>query len=83
MSYEDNAIRIERTRYFLPAIEIKYYNVINDGKNALITRSNPKATQQINFTENLDQDGGTTMSSVIEEVKETILHFSQEIVKVL
>ena len=36
MSYEDNAIRIERTRYFLPAIEIKYYNVINDGKNALI-----------------------------------------------
>ena len=43
----------------------------------------PKAIQQINFTANLDRDGGTTMFFIIEEAKETILAFSQGTVKVL
>ena len=39
--------------------------------------------QQINFTRNLDQDGNTAMFFIIEEAKETILDFSQGIVRVL
>ena len=40
--------------------------------------ADPKAIQQINFTENL-----TTMFFIFEDPKETILYFSQETVKVL
>ena len=36
---------------------------------------NPKAIQQINFTENLDHAGNTTMLFIIEESKETIFKF--------
>ena len=43
----------------------------------------PKAIQQINFTANLDREENTTMFFIIEEAKETILHFSQGTVKVL
>ena len=43
---------------------------------------NPKVTQQLNFTRNLDQPKNTTMV-IIEEVKETILNYSQETVRVL
>ena len=42
-----------------------------------------KAIQQINFTENLDQDGNTTMFAIIEEVKENVLNLSQGTVRVL
>ena len=42
-----------------------------------------KAKQQMNFTVNLDQEGNTTIFSIIEEAKETILDFSQGTVKVL
>ena len=45
--------------------------------------ADPKAVQQIIFTANLDGDGNTTMFSIIEEAKETILDFSQGTVKVL
>ena len=38
-----------------------------------------KEIQQINFTENLEQQA--TIFSIIEEVKETVLDFSQEAVK--
>ena len=41
----------------------------------------PKAIQQINFAENLDRKGNTTMFFVIEEAKEIILDFSQGIVR--
>ena len=44
--------------------------------------TDPKAIQQINFTGNLNQRGGAKMFSIIEEVKETILNFSQRTVKV-
>ena len=36
----------------------------------------PKAIQQINFTANIDRTENTTMRFIIEEVKETILSFS-------
>ena len=45
--------------------------------------ADPKVMQQINFTGNLEQDGNTAMLFIIEEVKETILDFSQGTVKVL
>ena len=45
--------------------------------------ADPKAIQQTNFTENLDQAGNTTMFFIIEEVKETILDFLQRTLKVL
>ena len=45
--------------------------------------ADPNAIQQINFTENLDQAGNTTMFFIIEEVKETILDFFQRTLKVL
>ena len=49
----------------------------------LIIDADPKAIQQINFTENLDQARNTTIFLIIEEVKETILDFLQRTVKVL
>ena len=42
----------------------------------------PKAIQQINFTANLDRAGNTRVYFILEEVKETILEFSQGTVKV-
>ena len=42
----------------------------------------PKAIQQINFTGNLEEDN-TIIFFISEEVKETILDFSQETVRVL
>ena len=45
--------------------------------------ADPKTIQQINFIENLERDGNTTMSLVIEEMKGTILDFSQGTVTVL
>ena len=45
--------------------------------------ADPKAIQQINFTEKLDQVEGATMFFITEEAKETVLDFSQGTVKVL
>ena len=55
-----------------------YYNMIaiDLGKKQALD-ADPKTIQQINFTENLNQIGNTTVSFIIEEVKETILEFSQ------
>ena len=44
--------------------------------------ADPKAIQQINFTENLDQAGQLAVYFIIEEAKETILDFSQGTVRV-
>ena len=41
-----------------------------------------RAIQQINFTANLDRAGNTRIYFILEEVKETILDFSQRTVKV-
>ena len=45
--------------------------------------ADPRAIQQINFTANLDRARNTRVYFILEEAKETILHFSQGIVKVL
>ena len=45
--------------------------------------ADPRAIQQINFTANLDRAGNTSMFFIIDEAKETVLEFSQGIVKVL
>ena len=45
--------------------------------------ADPRAIQQINFTANLDRAGKTRVYFTLEEVKETILDFSQGRVKVL
>ena len=44
--------------------------------------ADPKAIQQINFTENLDRIGNTRLYFILEEAKETVLEFSQGTVKV-
>ena len=44
--------------------------------------ADPRATQKIDFTPNLDRAGNTTMFFIIEEAKETVLDFSQGTVKV-
>ena len=43
--------------------------------------SDPRAIQRINFTANLDRAENTTMFFIIEDAKETVLHFSQGTVK--
>ena len=43
----------------------------------------PRANQQINFTGNVDRVRNTRIYFILEEAKETILDFSQGIVKVL
>ena len=45
--------------------------------------ADPRSIQQVNFTANLDRDGNTTISFIIEEAKETIFGFSQGTIKVL
>ena len=45
--------------------------------------ADPRAIQQIDFTGNLDCGRNTTMLFIFEEVKETVLDFSQGTVRVL
>ena len=45
--------------------------------------ADPKALQQINFTENLDRTGNTRFYLILEEAKETVFEFSQGTAKVL
>ena len=45
--------------------------------------ADPRAIQQINFTENLDRAGNTWVYFILEEANETIQDFSQGTVKVL
>ena len=57
------------------------YKMIAIKQQGLDTDS--KAAQEINFTANLNRAGKTLLFSIYEEVKETILDFSQEFVKLL
>ena len=64
-----------------------YYKMIPiDLRKQQALDAHPKAIQQINFTGNLnrgeDLNDNTIMFFIIEEVKETILDFSQGTVKV-
>ena len=45
--------------------------------------ADPKAIQQANSTGNLERVGNTQMSSILEQVKETILGFWQGSVTIL
>ena len=45
--------------------------------------ADPRAFQQINFTENLDRAGNTRVYFILEESKETKLNFAQGTVKAL
>ena len=45
--------------------------------------ADPKAIQQIDFNENLSGNNNRFIFFIIEEVKETILDFSQRTVKIL
>ena len=45
--------------------------------------ADPRAIQQINFTANLDIAGNTRIYFILEEVKETVLDFSQGTVKAI
>ena len=134
LAFEDDAQRISRKRYYIPNVEIKNYNVINDVKfffdqsiNSIIKTyenirkitigqgddyttgclldysyfkksykmiaidlskqqaldADPKAIQQINFTEILDRADNTRFYFILEEAKETVFEFSQVTVKAL
>ena len=62
----------------------KYYKMIAiDLSKQQALDADPKAIQQINFTENLDRAGNTRFYFILEEAKETVFEFSQGTVKVL
>ena len=62
----------------------KYYKMIAvDLSKQQALDADPKAIQQINFTENLDREGNTRLYFILEEAKETVSEFSQGTVKVL
>ena len=62
----------------------KYYKLIGiDLSKQQNLDADPKAIQQISFTGDISGAEGATMFFIIEKVKETVLDFSKEIVKVL
>ena len=62
----------------------KYYKMIAvDVSKQQALDDDPKAIQQIDFTENLDRAGNTSLYFILEEAKETVFAFSQGTVKVL
>ena len=60
-----------------------YKMIVIDLSKQQAGAASPKAIQQINFTGNLDRAADATMFLIIEEVKATILDFSQGTVNVL
>ena len=62
----------------------KYYKIIAiDLSKQQALAADPRAIQKINFTANLDKARNTRIYFILEEVKETVLDFSQGPVKVL
>ena len=60
-----------------------YKMIAVDLSKQQVLDADPRAIQQINFTANLDRAGNTRIYFILEDSKETILEFSQRIVKVL
>ena len=60
-----------------------YKMIAIDLSKQQVLDADPRSIQQISFTANLDRARNTTMLFTIEEAKETVLDFSQGIVKVL
>ena len=88
LPYENDTQRTSAKGYYLPNIEIKYYNVMTDGEKFFDqpiknNKADPRAIQQVNFTTKLDRAGSTRIYFILEEAKETIRDFSQGTVKVL
>ena len=59
-----------------PYFKESYKMIAIDLSKQQVLHADPRATQLINFTVNLDRAGNTTMFFVIEEAKETALDFS-------
>ena len=55
---------------------------IDLSKQQILNSGDPRAIQQINFTENLNRPGNTRIYFILEEAKETILNLAQGTVKV-
>ena len=64
-------------------VQCQHQIITLDLNKQQVLDADPKAIQQLSFTGNLDRAGNTTMFFIIEEVKETILDFSQGTVRVL
>ena len=61
-----------------PYVKENYKMIAVDLSRQNELHADPRATQQINFTANLDRAGNTTIFFTIEEAKETIFEFSQD-----
>ena len=66
-----------------PYFEKFYKLIVIDLSKQQKLDADQKAIQQINPTGNLDKDGNKTMIFITEKVKQTILYFSQGMVRVL
>ena len=66
-----------------PYFKDSYKMITVDLSKQQILDANPRANQQINFTENLNRACNTRIYFILEEAKETKLDFSQGTVKVL
>ena len=60
-----------------------YKMIVVDLSKQQALDADARSFQQINFTANLDREGNARIYFILEEAKETILNFSQGIVKVL
>ena len=60
-----------------------YKMIAIDVSKQQVLDADPRPIQQINLTANIDRVGNTTMFFIIEEVKQTVLDFSQGTVKFL
>ena len=74
--------KLQLVKEIITQLTSKKMIAIDLGKQQALD-ADPRATQQIIFTANLDRAGNTTMFFIIEEAKETVLDFSQGTVKVL
>ena len=63
--------------YFrLYSFQKKYKLIAIDLSKQRALDADPRAIQQINFTENLEREGNITMFFIIENAKETVFQFS-------
>ena len=66
-----------------PYFKDTYKMIAIDLRKQKVLDADPRANQQMNFTENLDKAGNTRIYFLLEEAKETIPDFTQGTVKVL
>ena len=63
--------------YFrLYSFQKKYKLIAIDLSKQRALDADPRAIQQISFTENLEREGNITMFFIIENAKETVFQFS-------